>query len=156
MIADKFITFLKNNDVGLSIATRNSDLTPSIGRPFNAIVSEDRKNITFYMPSAMLRHHLENVQDNGKVALNIGAIPSHETYQFKGTYISHHNCNEQEISEMKIMLQRFKNGLSKFGMPEETLSLLDKFSVSPAIGITFKVEEIFEQTPKPGTGNKIN
>ena len=156
MISERFVEFLENENVGISIATRNGELSPTIGKPLDVRVSKDRKNITFYMPKVMLRNHLDNLLDNGKVALNVGAIPSHETYQFKGGYLSHHDCDAEDIEGIRRMLAKYKIGLSRFGMPDEQLSIVDKYNIEPSIGITFEVQEIFEQTPKPGTGNKIN
>lgn len=155
MIPDHIYEFHQNNSLGFVLGTRDESLQPNVSKPFNAVISDDKKHITFFMNEADFGLHEGNFNSNGKIALSVGQVPSHESYQFKGEYRSHRQATEEEGQEVYSALQRFGSGVVALGFPPEMLEMFNDLRVLPAIAVTFEVNEIFEQTPKPGTGNKI-
>ena len=156
MISDRFIEFLKSNALAYTLGTRNDNLEPCVGKARGIEVSEDRKHITFLLPEVGLSDHLRNLEENGNVSLNIVSLPAFESYQFKGEYKSHASCNEEQIKGMYDWRTGFSNACREMGYPEPLCAAMDTQILEPAIAVKFEVKEIFEQTPKPGTGNKIS
>jgi len=80
---------------------------------------------------------------------------SHEAYQFKGTFLSSRPTDEADIARQEAFRLRFLDSLRQ-GYPEEIARPLSLgFAYRPGVAITFRVEEIFRQTPGPGAGEKL-
>ena len=156
MISDRFVEFINNNVVAYTLGTRNAKLEPWVGKPRGVTISDDRKSFTMLIPEVAIECHLENMENNGEVSLNIVSIPKFESYQFKGTYTSNAPCTDEEVQVIKDWKTKFCEGCEVIGYPEQLIRSMDLQILEPAIAITFEVKEIFEQTPKPGTGNKIS
>jgi hypothetical protein len=134
------------------LGTRSDKLIPFVNRVLGAIVEKDQESITVYMLESQSHRTLENLKHNGKCALFITEPVSHESYQFKGDFISARPCNENDEAIQGIYFQKVANYLSQLGVPE---AVLYNFVSGPMIAVTFRVEEVYDQTPKPGAGQKI-
>ena len=155
MISEKIQKFHDNNNLGHILGTRNEALHPAVSKVFHAVVSDDKKHMIVYMSAPDFTTHEDNLTSNGQVALSSAALPSHEAYQYKGTYTRHWDPDENEVQEIFGALHRYGEGAIKLGFPPEMLEMFEQLIVVPAKAFEFEVAEIYEQTPKPGTGNKL-
>ena len=151
MIPEKLVEFI-NGPILMVVGTRDEKLCPSVNRVFGAIVNAGRETITFFVPEILSEKMLRNLTDNGRIALLISEPISHETYQFKGAYISSRKSNDEEIAFQDAYFHKILSHLPKFGVPEEYWNTL---IYKPSLAVTFRVEDIFDQTPGPGAGKKI-
>ncbi|MBN4077664.1 hypothetical protein JYT25_00785 [bacterium AH-315-C20] len=155
MISDRLKKFHAESSLGYILGTRDDQLKPSVSKPTHAKISDDGSHITFYMSNVDFETHESNLSSNGQLALSCAALPSHESYQYKGVYKNHRPATEEETGEIFGALERFGAGIIEMGFPSEMMEMFQDIIVVPATAIEFEVAEIFEQTPKPGTGNKI-
>lgn len=148
-----YTDFITKREIYGYIASLNSsgycDMTRTCGiYPVN----EDHLKIIFM--SGLSTNLIRNLADNPKISLNGISAYTFESYQIKGSYISHENLSADDImvkeNYLKGMLELIAE--MKFGIDEKSL---DKYCQSEATAIIMKVEEIYEQTPKQGTGEKI-
>ena len=154
MIPQTIIKFFQEPGMGYILATRDNNLQPCINHAWGMKVNHTGTEITFYVKNSHSEKHLANLLDNGRVAFCVGQQPSHRTYQFKGQYVSHNACTEEDNKILDECFAGFKILLvAMFG--EQALSLLDNYPYKPATAITFRVEEIFNQTPGPDAGQKL-
>ena len=151
MIPERLVEFI-NGPVAMSVGTRDEKLNPHANLAMGAIVNQDRETITFYIPEIMSEKILKNLNDNSRIALTISEPISHETYQFKGAYVSSRKSEEKDIAFQEDFRDKLISLNKKFGRPEK---IVKNFVYKPSMAVTFRVEDIFNQTPGPGAGKKI-
>lgn len=153
MIPQHLVDFIQGPHA-MAFGSRNGKLLPCGTLAFGGVVDAERETVTVFVPNAMAAETLENMEDNGQIALAVGHGEMHESYQFKGAYISSrpstpHETAIQDIYKTKLVTH-FRAELG---------DLADRywgqFDYHPSTAISFKVTEIFDQTPGPDAGRKI-
>ena len=153
MIPDQLVEFLHGPSF-LKVGTRDADLRPLHTSAVGAVVHDDRRTVTVFVPAARAGRALDNLRHNGRVAVEAGQM-SHEAYQLKGTYLSSRPTTDEDIARQETYRARFFESVRQ-GYPEEIARPFSLgFAYRPGVAITFRVEEIFRQTPGPGAGEKL-
>ena len=166
MIPDEIVRFLEGATLGVA-ATRNDKLVPRTHKVSGWIVGPDRQTITCLIPDDTSEILTTSLEDNGRFALLVvgsttgpkaskppsPAVDSHECYQFKGTYVASRPANDADIAVVDQTRERFqKLFIPLFGFSEEgSAAHIQK----PSLAVSFRVREIFDQTPGPGAGRRI-
>jgi hypothetical protein len=154
LIPGKLIRFLEQ-DANLGFAgSRDRDLVPFGHRVSGWRVGADQRTMTFLLPDEFLPRLVESLQENRELAVTIEAFPSHETYQFKGHYLSHRPVDEGDLEAADRVRRRFVRNLRivHTDAPEDVLKA---FVSRPALAVDVEVLEIFLQTPGPGAGTRL-
>ena len=151
MIPQKFVDFIHGPRV-IFIGTRNEKLRPAFSWAFGAVADAEADTVTVFVPDIEGEQTLANVKANGHVSLTI-VDPSHEAYQFKGTYIDSRPSGGDDRAIQEIYLSKIVPHFAKFGFPEE---LMPGFVMDPSTALTFRLAEIYVQTPGPGAGDRID
>src|SRR5207244_12065118 len=95
------------------------------------------------------------VHADGRVALGLG-LASHESYLLKGTYVSSRPTGAEDIALQETYRTEWLAAALQAGYPDEIARpLIRGFAYRPGVAVTFRVKEIFLQTPGPGAGNKM-
>ncbi len=92
------------------------------------------------------------LETGNKAAVHMGALPTHEAYQFKGTCTSIRVAGDGELAYAQAYIDKMSAYVKQVGIPEEYFSI---YVVDSGIAVTLKVEEIYESTPGPGAGKLI-
>ncbi|HSD10550.1 MAG TPA: pyridoxamine 5'-phosphate oxidase family protein [Candidatus Binatia bacterium] len=153
MIPDRVVEVLRG-PAFMHVGTRDAELHPAHAFAVGAIVSEDRQAVTFFVPEIASGRILRDLRDNGRVALAVGLV-SHEAYQLKGTCASSRPADEQEVAFEEAHLAKLLTALRQLFPEEFATALIRAIPCRPSVAITFRVEEVFLQTPGPGAGNKL-
>jgi len=154
MIPDKLVQFLEQRANVAFAGTRNRELVPFGHRVSGWSVGTDRRTLTAFPPEPLSADLVESLQTNAELALTVESFPAHETYQFKGRYVSHRTVHHEDIVLVDRIRERFiKNMRTVFpALPEH---IVGAFVSTPAFAVAFEVSEIFLQTPGPGAGTRI-
>ena len=154
VIPEKIVQFLEQQANTAFAGTRNLDLVPFGHRVSGWSIGADRRSLTAFIPEPLTAALVESLQGNGAVALTVEAFPAHDTYQFKGRYVSHRPVHREDNAVVDRVRERFiRNMRSIFpGVPD---AIVGAFTSHPLFAITFEVREIFVQTPGPGAGARI-
>ena len=145
--------FLDRATVGAA-GTRDKDMIPHQHRISGWRVEPDGCAMTCFVAESFSKHLISSLEDNGQFAVTIEEIGPHETYQFKGRYVSSHPCGEEDLALYRQVRDRFAKAVAaKFGAPEE---LSSAFVIEPNVAVTFEIDEIFLQTPGPGAGRRLS
>jgi hypothetical protein len=136
------------------VGSRDAALRPAHTCAVGAIVDDDRRTVTFFVPESRSARLLSDLRDNGRVAFSFGWV-SHEAYQLKGTYLSSRPTTSEDIAlqdayRMKL-LAAFRHVYSEEMARPYTLGV----AYQPGVAVTFRVEEVFVQTPGPGAGARM-
>lgn len=154
MIPDRVAQHLEGPSF-IQAATRNADLRPAHAHVQGAFVHEDRETVTFYISEHRAKRMIADLEENGRIALG-AAQATHEAYQMKGKYLSSRPTNPQDDARRKAYLENILGGLLAFFPEELAKRLIDvESNFQGSVAITFRVEEVFLQTPGPNAGTKM-
>ena len=131
----------------------NADKKPSHTDTFSASFDHDKDTVTCFVLSSLAGPVLENLKATGRVSYFFG-LPSHEAYQFKGQFIGTRELVETELAQSKKFRKYILGIMSSMGITTEAFE--QSFGMTPDLGLTFKVEKIFKQTPGPEAGQELN
>jgi len=154
MLPRRIVEFV-NGPYFFGIGTRDQCLDPACSMVAGALADAERDLVTVLVPDSQRGPTLENLQANGRVAVLIGHDQGHETYQLKGSFVAARPCREEELAIRDIYLRKAE----AFWYPEigDSISAYLSFLARGEMtAITFRVEEIFDQTPGPGAGTPID
>jgi hypothetical protein len=154
MIPDRVVEVI-HGPAWMYVATRDETLRPAHAWVVGAVVHQDREAVTVFVPERRSEKILANLKNNGRIAL-AAALASHEAYQLKGTYLSSRPTDEKDRAIQEIYQPKlYADGL-RTGYPEPIIRPLALgFAYQPGVAITFRVEEVFLQTPGPEAGKKL-
>jgi hypothetical protein len=154
MIPEKIARFLEQRANLAFAGTRNRDLVPSGHRVSGWSIGADGRTMTAFTQEPLSPAVIESLQENGELALTVEDFPAHETYQFKGRYVSHRPAQRDDIAIVDRIRDRFiRNMRTVFPVISE--NLVGAFISTPEIAVVFEVAEIYVQTPGPGAGARI-
>jgi hypothetical protein len=154
MIPDRVIEFIQG-PVFMQLGTRDAALRPAHAFIVGARVHDDRQTVTVLVPTARADRTLRNLADNGRVACACGHV-SHESYQLKGTYLSSRPADAEDQARQETFRAALLASALEAGYPEAVARPLTQgFAYAPAVAITFRAEEVYQQTPGPDAGNRL-
>jgi len=154
VIPGKIIRFLEQDaNVGFA-GSRDRDLVPFGHRVSGWRLGVDHRTMTVLLPDEFLPRLMESLQENRELAVTIEAFPSHETYQFKGHYLSHRAVDDGDFEAADRVRRRWVRSLKMLytDAPEDVLK---GFVSRPSLAVDVEVLEIFLQTPGPGAGTRL-
>lgn len=135
----------------IHVGTRNSELNPNhlMG---SGLMRAGENQMKVLIDGPVADKALANLAGNGAISVSAAFSATHEAYQFKGTYVSHAPCSEEERALQEQLREQLNGYFENMGLPPGFCNVLD---FTNSIAITFDVAEVFSQTPGPGAGNKI-
>lgn len=136
----------------LFVGTRDKDLNCDILRALGGGAS-GHDTIKFFVAEKTAGKMLDNMRSNKLVSLSVTNIFTVESYQFKGRFLSARPVNQEETQTVSEYIGQFEESLTSMGYKPGLFA--DHVLYNPAIAIEFVVDEIFDQTPKAGTGQKL-
>jgi hypothetical protein len=150
MIPDRLVVFL-HGPVLTWVATRDARLRPSVTWAFGARVAAATDQITALVPDVEAERTKRNLEQNGLVAFTAVEPLSHEAYQFKGKLVEMRPSSEEERAVQDIHRSKLIAHVAMF--PRE---LFAGYELYPSTAVTFRVEDVFVQTPGPGAGRMLD
>jgi hypothetical protein len=149
MIAAKFVEFLQG-PVASFIGTRDAMLRPTLTWVIGTRTSAATDEITAFVPDVEIDRTRRNLEHNGLVALVAANAVTHEAYQFKGLMVGMRPTNDEERGIQDIHRAKLAS-LTRY--PRE---LFAGYTPYPSTAVTFRVEQVFLQTPGPEAGRVLD
>ena len=78
---------------------------------------------------------------------------SHEAYNLKGQYVSSKKLDNSDLKISKNYTNKVIDIITSVGLSKE--AALEKYGKVPDLGITFKIDKVYIQTPGPEAGKEI-
>jgi hypothetical protein len=155
MIPDRIVEVI-HGPAWMYAGTRDESLHPAQTFVVGAVVHPDRETVTFFVPESRSARILSDLENNGKVALAASWV-THEAYQLKGHYISSCPTDAKDRAVQELYRSKLLAATTRAGYPEQIAKpLVLGYAYEPGVAISFRVEEIFQQTPGPEAGKKIS
>jgi hypothetical protein len=153
IIPSRHIALLKQPLFSFWIGTASPDLVPEVIKCTGVILDDITEEFTCFIGAKFAEKSLRNLASNAAITLLSANISTYEGYQYKGRYAGSHSCTEEEVLFQERYMDAFTTALALFGYSKEGFHKL--YFLQPSIAIKFKVEEVYEQSPRKGTGGKI-
>jgi hypothetical protein len=166
MIPQDIVRFLDGATVGFG-ATRDDKLVPLVHFTVGWTVGEDRQTITCLFPASHSEALIPSLEENGRFSFTVlgstsgprasnppnPSVDFHECYQLKGDYVASCPADQADLALVERKGEQFKALFQAlFGFSDAACNARFR---SPVLAMTFKVHEIYDQTPGPGAGARI-
>ena len=135
------------------IGTINASNQPVMTRFFGFKYDDPLTTLTLYAFKKDAQRVVDLLSDGVKLAATTSNAMDYKTVQFKGTYQRHYDVPAEEKSYVRECNAKQAKIIEMFGISKEIWA---NWSFEPSTAISINVDEIFDQTPKVGAGNKIN
>ncbi len=146
-------TFLSSPGISIWLGSANAHNVPDTVRA-TGLTLEENDIICCYVSQNDASQLLQNISENKRISLVASEISNFVTYQYKATVIATYTSNrEEEIIQEKFMDNFCTTLTNIFPLPKE--KIYNMYLRLPSVSIKFKVEKIFEQSPKKDTGGEV-
>ncbi len=134
------------------VGTRDPSLMPECTRAWGIEVGADRVAVTIFLSEIIGGKTIENLRDNGKVAVTCTRPTDHTTCQLKGHVLRFKAVTAADRDMSRQWHGDFTAELRAIGVPT---TLSEAWVVEPTVAVEIAVTEVFDQTPGPGAGKKM-
>jgi hypothetical protein len=150
-LSDELVEFIESG-LSASVGTRDANLRPECLRAMGASVGSDRQSISVYLNQALAGRTLENIADNGSIAVVFSRPLDHRSLQIKGRVIGTRPANAADRALQERYLAGFVEQLYCVNFPR---AVSRRIRLWPSVVVTFGADELFAQTPGPGAGARV-
>jgi hypothetical protein len=155
MIPPPIIRFIEERaNIGFA-GTREANLVPRGHRVPGWRVAPGGRTITALLPETSVSDALEALLQNGRVAITLEEVGTHETYQLKGRYMSHRPVQAADVELAVRLRDRFVKSIRALYAQPGAAEALGASIPSPTLAVDIQVDEVFLQTPGPGAGRRL-
>ena len=151
MIPDSIAALLQTG-VSVMVGTRDASLMPECTRAWGIEISADRGTVTVFLSKAIAGNTLDNLRENRKIAVTCTRPTDHITCQLKGQVRSMKPATSRHRDTSRRWHREFMAELKAIGVPS---ALAEAWIIEPTVAVEIAVEDVFDQTPGPGAGQKI-
>jgi hypothetical protein len=134
-------------------ASADAQNMPEMARVFSLLPVDDSNEITFFIPEKYSETFLANLEINPALSLMGCSVITFESYQFKGNFKRIRASTKEEHAMQMDYLDKFTDLILEIGFSKE--DYYNAFASDSSLAITFEVTDIFEQTPRVGTGESV-
>ena len=111
-----------------------------------------KSTLTCFVINSECKKVLEYLNESGRISFFVGMI-SHEAYNLKGQYVSSKKLDNSDLKISKNYTNKVIDIITSVGLSKE--AALEKYGKVPDLGVTFKVDKVYIQTPGPEAGKEI-
>ncbi len=151
LLSDELARFLESG-LSIVVGVRNAALRPDGATACAVRVHDDRVHLTVFMYTANASRLASSLADCPQVALALDLPTTHRACQVKGTVVETRPALEAERPEVERQLDAFCRDLEELGIPRVMFA---GWKTWPCTALVVRATELFEQTPGPGTGERL-
>ncbi len=151
LVSEANAEFLESG-LSITVACRDADLEPEGGLAWAASVHEEADRLTLYLYEAAGRDLLKHLESQPAIAILFDQPMTHRACQVKGTFLSSRPARADERAEVERQVEGFILQLEGIGIPR---AMCAGWLTWPCLAFDVRIEQLFEQTPGPGTGGPL-
>jgi hypothetical protein len=134
------------------LGTRDKDFNCDLVRAFASSVT-GHDTVKFFIAELTAAQTLDNLRSNKIVTLSVTNVFTSESYQMKGKVLNVGPASGEEMEVIAQYIDEFEDTVLAAGFQKGLVK--DNFVYHPALAIEFVVENLFDQSPKVGTGQQV-
>lgn len=138
--------------VSMLVGTRDAQLRPEALRASGCIVAADRTRLSLLANVETARRTVANIEAGSPIAITFNRPIDHRTVQVKGRChgVRRGGPGEDEVARRYIAV--FGDALYQVGLSR---AFVRRMRVAPCVVVEVEVCELFEQTPGPAAGRRL-
>lgn len=131
------------------LVTRSATLAPSSVLAFGVRIEPDSPNVTVFVPARVAPFALQNLRDNGQMALTAVGPVDVRAVQIKGVWLGERRLDDSDREFLLRYRDAVTHVLNLVGVPR---SRWRQVAWSPTVALRMEVREAYVQTPGPSAG----
>ena len=143
------IAFLEGPNT-LAIATQDGNLVPEVTRALTLRHLGDGR-VVVWVVAHTAGGAVANLQREPRIAVGASRPSSHQTFQLKGRAVTVRDAAPEAQATIERAFEDFVKEAGAVGLPARLLQPVVRW---PALEIVVEVNEIYDQTPGPGAGER--
>lgn len=143
---------LIESDPAVSVGTRSHELQPHCVRAWGPRVSSDRRSVEVFIDRPNAQRCIEDLQDNGRIAVCFVHIPTFRSLQLKGRCVEIGDPASEDWRWIERHRSAFTEAVADIGYPRDVIRNLWSTQV---VKVRLVVEDFFDQTPGPNAGRAL-
>ncbi|MEW5757304.1 MAG: hypothetical protein AB1810_13470 [Pseudomonadota bacterium] len=153
-LAEEHAVFLREH-VTINVAGRDAKHIATITRAAGCRVSDDRRRVTVFLAAQRCPALLDNLRDNGAIAVVAVRPSTHQSIQLKGVDAVIGLVREDDRALMGVHVEQFVAELARLGHAERFARMVIPPQTDDIVAVTFTPLNVFQQTPGPGAGRRL-
>lgn len=150
LISNQLKEFI-NETRAMGIGTRDADFTPTYARVLGTELLDD-SIIKILIAKQTSELVLKNLEVNKMIAFVMVNPIGFECYQFKGTYLRNYDGADEDQKIVENYIRDLNHIMIKMGLTD---GISNNWLTDAIVVIEFEIDQVFEQTPKIGTGKPL-
>lgn len=151
ILSDELAAFLESG-LSIVVGARDVALRPDGAAALAVRVHDDRVHLTLFLHEGNAARLLPIFAECPLIAVTLDLPTTHRACQVKGVVVSSRPAREDERPEVLRQLEAFSLDLEELGYPRVMFAGWKSW---PCTAIVLRATELFEQTPGPGTGERM-
>ena len=143
---------LVESGVSTIVGSRDANLRPECTRGLGATVAPDGESVSVILYEPLAGRMLDNLRDNGLIAVTFSRIFDHRSIQLKGKVRTIRKGTPEDEAISDRYLNAFAEAVSLAGLPR---SVVRRVHTKPSIVIELEPTDIFLQTPGKDAGRRM-
>ncbi len=152
---NKLKELIEATDSAIWLGNSSQQHEPDLVRLMSVAVDSENNQLVMTAPLRLCTQILENLNYNKRMSFLVASLASLESYQIKGKYLGHGDCTDEDIAFQEKYLLNFCEAAKRLGVPVINEHVFGIYFHQPSIRIRLSMDEVFEQTPKNNSGNRI-
>jgi hypothetical protein len=145
---------LVEHRVSIMVGSRDAGLRPHLLRAVGCRLSADRRRATLLVPEAGAGEVLNDLRENGRIAVVFSQPTSNRTLQLKGGDATIGPCGPDDAALADRYVQGFVEEIGRLGFDARLAhTILSRGEA--LVAVHFTIDEAFEQTPGPSAGAPV-
>lgn len=153
VVPSRHVEFLKQ-PLSFWLATASAGNIPEPIKCTGITFDPSTDIFTCFVPLKFAQTGFNHIRQNPMLALVGVELHTYEGYQYKGHYLSHRDCTVQEVEFQHQYMKEFTDILDSFGYSGP--GYYRAYIQPPFVAITFQATQVFDQSPKNGTGGELS
>lgn len=149
--SDELAAFLESG-LSIVVGVRDLSLRPDGAAALAARVHDDRAHLTLFLYEENAERIRSILDECPQIAVTLDLPTTHRACQVKGVVVEMRAATESDRPEVLRQLDCFNRDLEELGYPR---AMFAQWKVWPCTAIVVRAHELFEQTPGPGTGERL-
>ena len=141
--------------VATTVASRNADNVPSLGRAVGCFVTPDCRRVTVLLRRSQCAALLDDIARSGTVAVVCAQPSTHHTLQIKSTDAVVHAPEAVDAGAIARYVEAFHRELAPVGYTLDWTRAMLGYSPADLVAVSFTPQAIFSQTPGPRAGERL-
>ncbi len=139
----------------MSVASRDAQLMPSVGKALGCMVSADRRLVTVFVDSEQSARVVADIAAGGPVAAVFSYPATHRTVQIKGAQATPEQATAAQQVRVHKQVDAIVDHLVALGYAEPALRMYFSYAPATLLAVRFAPVAVFAQTPGPRAGERI-